>query len=432
MNIVELSKTKTGKAWLKRFEVADRSAARSLLDSFQLINLDEVSELVQEQISELALSRSGKRKAVALYVEREFQEKRAFETAHIKQADGTIRERATGMKGPFPIKPIRGGVRVGSEGFISSLIAQTVKKYPGILINTPGPDRFRSKTSPISTIAIVTDFIGSGNRLRSMLDKFWNVRTVRSWHSTQLIDFVIIAAAATSDGTAAVGSHVTRPDVRVGRTVPTLSSSKFEQHYSEWERLLEKFSIDHPDDEYVWGYEDSAAMVLFSYGIPNNAPSILWKPTGAITPLYVGNAPAELRPLFWSGSKSERVERAARERGRGLDPTIDVKEQIILLVLQELRGRFTQRRHYEKKIRELSERLSLPEADIREALNVAYLKGLIVAEGRLTDEGYDELRAQSINREQKIVVPTNTEPYYPVTLRASRGASSIRRLKGRP
>lgn len=427
-----LSKTKTGSAWLKNFAAADRAAARSLLDSLALINLDEVSELVQEQLSELALQRTGKRKAVALYTEREFQEKQAFDTTQVKNADGSIRERAVGRKGPPPVKPIRGGVRVGSEGVVSSLIAQTVKKHPGVLINTPGPDRFRSKLSPISTIAIVTDFIGSGNRILSMLDKFWNVKTVRSWDSTKLIDFVVIAAAATSDGAAAVASHITRPDIRVGRTVPTLSSSKFEQHYHDWEGILERFSENHPDDEYVWGYENSAAMVMFSYGIPNNAPSILWKAAGSIKPLYVGNIPSELRPLFWAGSKSVQVERAARERGHELDLTINIKDQIVLLVLQELRGRFTQKKHYEKKVRELSERLSFPEADIREALNVAYLRKLITGEGRLTELGYDELQAQSIDRERNIIVPTNVEPYYPMTLRASTGASSTRRSKGRP
>lgn len=427
-----LSKTDTGKAWLKNFDSADRAAARSLLNNLTLINLDEVSELIQEQLSELALQRKGKRKAVALYAEREFQEKQAFHTEQMKKANGSVRERAIGRKGPPAVKPIRGGVRVGSEGTISSLIAQTVKKHPGVLTNTPGPERFRSKSSPISTIAIVTDFIGSGNRLRSMLDKFWDVKTVKSWHSTKLIDFVVIAAAATSDGAAAVASHITRPDLRVGRTVPTLSSSKFEQHYYDWEGLLKKFSDDHADDEYIWGYEDSAAMVLFSYGIPNNAPSILWKAVGSIKPLYLGNVPSELRPLFWSGSKSEQIERAARERGHELDSTLDFKEQIILLVLQELRGSFKKRKHYKKKVRELSERLSFPVADIEEALNVAFLRDLIAANGRLTEIGYNELRAQGIERERNIVVPTNAEPYYPITLRASEGASSNSRPKGRP
>lgn len=259
-----------------------------------------------------------------------------------------------------------------------------------------------------------------------MLDKFWNVRTVRSWHSTNLINFVVIAGTATNDGVAAVGSHITRPDVRVGRTVPTLSSPNYEQHFCEWNKLLAKFAEDNPDDEYIWGYEESAAMVLFSYGIPNNSPSIFWKRTGVIKPLYVGNAPSELRPLFWMGSKNEQVARAARDRGYEVDATLDVKEQIILLVLQELRGRFSK-----QKLRELSERLSLPLDDIRESLNVAYLRELIEPNGRLTDKGYRELRAHSVNRKRKIVVPTNNEPYYPMTLRASKDSSSTHRSKER-
>ena len=421
-----LSKSKTGRDWLKNFETADRATARALLDSLQLINLDEVSELIHELLENLAFKRSGKRKSVALYVEREFQEKLIFDVEHIKKADGSTRERATGNKGPAPVKPIRGGVRVGSEGSVSSLIAQAVKKHSGIFVNTPGPNRFRSKRKPISTIAIVTDFIGSGSRLLSMLDKFWNVKTVRSWHSTGLIDFVVIAATATEDGASTVSNHITRPDVRYGRTIPTMYSSLFETHYFDWDKLLEKLTSDDPDDAYIRGFLDSAAMVLFSYGIPNNAPSILWKQTKNTQPLYEGNAPVELRGLFWSGSRNEQVERAALERGHKLDPTVDVKEQIILLVLQEMSGQFS-----EKKVRELSQRLSLSNSDILEALKVAYFRKLIQSNGRLTEKGYSELKAHNIERERKIVVPTNTEPYYPMTLRAPKGASSTYRSKGR-
>jgi len=421
-----LSKSNTGRDWLKNFEAADRAAARALLDSLQLINLDEVSELIYDQLETLALERSGKRKSVALYVEREFQEKLIFSVEHVKKTDGNVRERAIGNKGPLPVKPIRGGVRVGSEGTVSSLIGQAVKKHSGIFVNTPGPDRFRSKRNPISTITLVTDFIGSGSRLLSMLDKFWNVKTVRSWHSTGLIDFVVIAASATEEGAAAVGNHITRPNVRFGRSIPTMYSSVFEKHYLDWDKLLEKMSSEGSDDAYMRGYLDSAAMVLFSYGIPNNAPSILWKSTKDTQPLYLGNAPAELRGLFWSGSRNDQVKRAALERGHKLDPTVDVKEQIILLVLQEISGQFSK-----NKVRELSQRLSLPNSDILEALGVASLRKLIESNGRLTEKGYEELRAQNIDRERKIIVPTNAEPYYPMRLRASKGTSSTNRSKER-
>jgi hypothetical protein len=203
-------------------------------------------------------------------------------------------------------------------------------------------------------------------------------------------------------------------------------SSLFEKHYSDWDKLLEKITNEGSDDAYTRGYLDSAAMVLFSYGIPNNAPSILWKQTKNTQPLYLGNAPAELRGLFWSGSRNDQVERAALERGHKLDPTVDVKEQIILLVLQEMSGQFSV-----NKVRELSQRLSLSNSDILEALNVAYLRKLIQSNGRLTEKGYGELKAHNIEREREIIVPTNTEPYYPMTLRASKGASSTHRSKER-
>ena len=249
-----ISKSETGKAWLRNFEANDRATARTLLDSLRLINLDEVSEAIYELLEQLVAERSGRRRAVAVYAEREFQEKRIFQTQLLRGAKNSAIERAFGKKGLPPVKPIRGGVRVGSEGIVSALIAQSVKKHSGILITTPGPARFRSKRSPI-----VTDFIGSGSRLTKMLDKFWNVRTVRSWHSTGLIDFVVIAATATQDGAAAVSSHVSRPDVRSSHTIPTMSSSKFEEHHFGWDSLLDKFAEQDPGDDYVWGFLNSAA-----------------------------------------------------------------------------------------------------------------------------------------------------------------------------
>ena len=62
-------------------------------------------------------------------------------------------------------------------------------------MNHPGPERLRGKTTA-GEIVIVTDFLGSGTRVSTMLDKFWAVPTVRSWKSRDMIQFRVVAAAA--------------------------------------------------------------------------------------------------------------------------------------------------------------------------------------------------------------------------------------------
>ncbi|WP_287181033.1 hypothetical protein [Mesorhizobium sp.] len=84
-----------------------------------------------------------------------------------------MRKRAIGRSGPPAVKPVRGLARVGSEGLLAFVASQQKEAWPDIFMNHPGPDSLRAKSAPAGEVVIITDFIGSGNRIRSMLDKFW-------------------------------------------------------------------------------------------------------------------------------------------------------------------------------------------------------------------------------------------------------------------
>jgi len=212
----KLANTTTGRHWLAQFRGEDRPAAAAMLNALLLLNEEQVASTILSLLQGLAAERSGRRRRVALYAEREFPERNAFEVRSIPDASGVVRRRAVGRAGPAAVKPVRGSTRVGSEGSVAFIISQAVAAWPSIYANQPGPDRIRSARNPIGALVIVTDFVGSGTRINTILDKFWNVPSVRAWVSRRWVEFMIVAAAGTSAGMASVRAHRLKPRVLVG------------------------------------------------------------------------------------------------------------------------------------------------------------------------------------------------------------------------
>ena len=211
-----LSQTATGRQWLEQFDSTDRSAAAALLDTILLLDAEQVASAQRAGLEELVTERHGRRgiprRKVALYAEREIAETAVFVSELRSDRIGKLRHRAIGPNRLAPVAPRRGSARVGSEGPAAFVIAQVVERWHRIFINHPGPNIIRKQHAGM--IAIVTDFVGSGSRVASMLDKFWRVPSVRSWWSLGWMEFRVIAAAGTTAGIDVVRNHRTRP-VRV-------------------------------------------------------------------------------------------------------------------------------------------------------------------------------------------------------------------------
>jgi len=178
-----LSTYPMAESWLMQFDATDRLAAARMLDAMLLLNEERVSAALRLQLYALADGRSGRHRRIALYAEREFGGTPAFDVRLICDANGRLRRRSIGRKGPEPVKPMRGSERVGSEGLGAFVIWQVHETKPKSFMNHPGPDLIRGKTNPAGSIGVVTDFIGSGSRVRDMLDAFWAAPSVRSWVS---------------------------------------------------------------------------------------------------------------------------------------------------------------------------------------------------------------------------------------------------------
>jgi hypothetical protein len=431
-----LSQTRTGRSWVAQFRDDDKVAAATLLDEIRLFNEEEVSTTLRSLLHDLAKRERKSKRKIGLYAEREF-EGLPFDVKPVPDRAGVLRQRAVGFKGPLGVEPIRGGRRVGSEGPVSFVIAQATQMNSRFA-NQPGPDHIRgvaegtshsaqkSKPNPIGTLAIVTDFIGSGTRVRSMLSNFWAVPSVRSWASLGLIKFVVIAATGTSKGVEALQDHRLTPEVLVEHIVPTLAEAQDLTH-QRWRLLSRHYGPDLADGVSRDGYKGTAALVAFSYGIPNNAPAFIAKNGNGWKALFTGPAPADLRAAFGYESPRDRVSRHATATRLPLAPDITVSDAMIAVVLGAVRGRWRP-----NSAVGLAEMTSLTTREVSEVEREALAKGLLNGAGRLTDYGQKFLGAASRLEHKRPTIPTNSKPYYPSQLRTSRRLSSTRRSPERP
>jgi len=323
---------------------------------------------------------------------------------------GRIRRRAVGRAGPVAVSPKRGSRRVGSEGLVAFVLSQVTEAWPRIFANQPGPDRIRGKR-PIGTLVIVADFIGSGNRVRRVLDKFWAVSSVKAWVSRKWLDLKIVGAAGTLVGIERVRSHRLTPEVLVDHIVPTLFDAR---RSGRWIDLIETYGAN-PGAADAAGYEQTGALIAFSYRIPNNVPALIRESGNGWKSLYDGPAPEGLRLSFGLNEPKERLERGAAALGVQLDSNLSSEDAEVVLVLNAVGSRWAQGE--ENSIAELTglgvRRLGLIRQD-------AIRTGLLRPDGRLTDQGQVTRRAGIKSERKRPTIPTSLAPYYPMQLRVPR------------
>ena len=423
-----LSQTAAGQRWTEQFDPADQAAAAELLDTMLLLDAEQVASAQRAALEELVAERRGSsglpRRKVALYAERELAEAAAFVSELCRDRNGKRRRRATGPTRLAPVVPRRGSARVGSEGPTAFVIAQVIERRPRRFLNHPGPGIIRKQRPGM--LAIVTDFIGSGTRVAGMLDKFWRVPSVRSWWSLGWIEFGVIAAAGSAAGIDTLRHHRTRPQVLVRHVAPTVNSAE-PALAARWRALIENYGPAKGRGASAWGFGNNAALIAFSYRIPNNTPAIVHASGGGWKALFEGPAPSEAEVAFAPLTAEERMARAAESAGVVLADSLQVPDARVVLLLSTIRGRLRPGSETE-----LAERSGLTEPEVREAKRRAIQGGLIDSKGRLTDDGQAAVEAGLQSKRRRPVIPTNPIPYYPWSLRVLRVAPSARRLPRRP
>jgi hypothetical protein len=225
---MSLSQTDFPRDWLAQFSGAERPVAAQLADAVMLVSHDALYRGLRLLLDETITNRDegNQDRPIALFAER------AVETRNTKDGDygfvrreilpffpGTNEGRATGAGMP-PIVTDPSDQEVGSEGAIANFITGYERLHRDRVLSHPGPDALR--TGRVSHIVIVADFIGSGKRVWEMLEAFWRVATIRSWHSYGFVRFAVVAYSGTEDGLKHVRSHRSGPNVRVVHACPTI------------------------------------------------------------------------------------------------------------------------------------------------------------------------------------------------------------------
>jgi hypothetical protein len=399
--MTKLSETPAALAWIERFPEADRQLAIDLIDEVLLVSNDDFLAGLRQLVDQLA----GPSTKLALYAERP-----------IKKVFGRIpsffpNSRTGRAEGPgvAPVQVDARDQKVGSEGLVANFITQFCRLNPSTNFSHPGPTKMRKEK--IRKIAIVTDFIGSGDRIRAMLEAFRYVATLRSWRSYKLIEFCVAAYSGTTDGIAAVRSHRLNPDVRVYAGCPTISSAFSGQRKLAIERLCRDYPRDHRQP---LGYDDNGALIAFAHGCPNNAPPILHSRASGWTPLFPGRTTSEFATAFLTKNPEDLDQRADNLlRIRAARKDLEGNQWISALLILAAAAQGLRRPL------EISAHTHLPIDQVISLVSQAQRARWLSEQGHLTQLGrYELARLQKPRRRRPVLSQGADKFYYPTQLRA--------------
>ncbi|WP_434555273.1 phosphoribosyltransferase-like protein [Salinisphaera shabanensis] len=380
--------TKTGKAqnWLRQFHQHDYSSAYTLLQQIRFVRTDDVRIWLADQL--ICHSRD---EWLALYAERELAPGSRF---FPKLDPSTRRRRSVGKRGPAFVAPPRGSQRVGSEGIIGNVLSEVHGRNDCKTRLSPGPDILRPKKTrdAIRRLAIVTDNIGSGDRILKILDAMRKTRSIYSWksHLHVPLEIIVFAYSTSSHGLKRIQNHSLAPRV-VNCRVSSDLWTPF-QNAEEVRDLCVKYDPGGTDEnETALGYKSSGTLTVFGHGCPNTVPRILWKSTRVWVPLF----PQRSAVNFSSFDKASDIEKFTKQFLQFDEPRLSepaLLERFSTTTRAALLTLIAISRGLHDAIK-LSCRTDLDMATVTVLLDVFKSAGWISASNVITDRGLAELRA---------------------------------------
>lgn len=384
--------------------------AARLADAVMLVSYDALYRGLRLLLDEVITNRDegDQERPIALFAER------AVATRDTKDGGeeilpffpGTEEGRATGAGMP-PIVVDPTDQEVGSEGAIANFITGYERLHRNRVLSHPGPEALRTRR--VSHVVIVTDFIGSGNRVWEMLEAFWRVATVRSWHSYGFVRFAVVAYSGKL-----VRSHRSGPNVLVVHACPTI----FTAFVGAKRNAIEALCRAHPHKpRRPFGYGSAGALIAFSHGMPNNAPPILHSNKNGWVPLFINRSALGADMHFPAANADALADRARvvlniRAAERFLNDPARRRWVETMLVLTAVKDG-------SRTAASASARTRLPLADVEQVLVFTRIARWTSPRNALTVLGQRELRRLRLRRARTIELPTEELPYYyPSQLRA--------------
>lgn len=278
--------------WLGQFKDDEAKAlATRLLHEFVFISANEF----QRDLQALIDSKLRPPQTAAFYIERELKlvkprwpykrsdgRKVRFRASPRRIAEPMYPEVATARGKGLPLKWTAHGSAlpavksptslqqdIGSEGTVATVVSKLCKvRKTRFALQPHTNDLIRGKAA---YLAVVTDFIGSGQRSCSMLDSLWRIASVRSWRSSGYRKLLVIAYSGTEAGIEQVKRHPSRPEVHIVRKCPTIESSFSGPVARKILALCREYP--HRSREPL-GYRETGALIAFQHSCPNNVPAM--------------------------------------------------------------------------------------------------------------------------------------------------------------
>lgn len=408
--------------WLNQMDELDRPIAARWLDNLRLVDPQTFNEKLRNLVKERARQLAGNG-PVALYVERELAQRNglsqyAFRQKHTKNpTSGKRAMRSYGSAAKFKLLASQRTTRpeAGSEALVANLMTGLQRAHNKRFFLNAGPDEYR--THKIRTAFVVTDFVGTGDRAWKFLNAFWRMPTIKSWRSSGLVQFHVIAYSATAGGAAHARSHPIKPEVHWLAPCPTIKTQYMESDANLIERVLVRYDPVDKDPVNSLGYGGQGAMLIFSHGCPNNAPRVLHKAGRNWAPLFVGRS--NTLPAFNNHDSLEKRERAfallrTGKRSAALSLaacTGEGHERLLVLAALRAGHRFRER---------ISEATGLDLWRVDAAMNNLKTLGWVAPHGAITSDGRSNLRFAGPFELRKTGSPdakSKDRMYYPKSLR---------------
>lgn len=399
--------------WLAQFREHEQPTAIDALKHFKLVSRDELATGLTNRLKRLAES-APLLTPMGLYAERSIRKWRGMPNRLFKESRGS-HKRAYGAGPPPVLAQVANAPQVGSEGLIGNLITQLCRESPSLFISHPGPDVIRQRG--VRSFVVVTDFVGTGDRLWNYFTAAWRVASVKSWRSLGLLSFLGVPYSTTASGRAFAQAHRCRPRIEPVH-VCTTTRDLPEDLRKRFEALCLKYDPERSSgfqDDHL-GYSGTGALISFAHGCPNNVPRIFTKArAGRWKPLF----PARVNTLTpRENPRAQEVVELLVVLGQSRDLAAELVQRTsttgynMLLFLQAVR-------RGPREEDALARRTGLAVLDIRRLKSEATSHLWLTNRGRLSDQGLGQLRLPSESRFRSREPPEPRDlEYYPKSLRA--------------
>ena len=371
LNTDQIEKSPEIQSWLNQFASSNIPIAKDILRHICFIPRDEYSTFLLNKLAEYS-----QLPHTAIYSVRKFDH---MPSCLWEETGVTISRPASAL---------------GSEDFITSIIAIANKKWNNCFLDSPDLLTLREKR--IRNILLVDDAIGSGKRISSFIKLMTNNKTFMSWWSGGFITIHIISFACTYQAKKFIikniaGSNHGKRKKCLDEKIKFSSAIIYDSYnlHHRWGsscNSILKLCKSIKGICFPLGYGNTMSNLVFFHSVPNNIPGILFCKTKKWNPFFENRAfPSWLEDILNNTNCPE-----TKTKTDNCVKTFDSLFEILIFVKKGVRTYAA-----------LARRIDSNEQFIKQMINQAKILGLVSSSMRITKAGRDYLLKKQKGEEKK-------------------------------